>query len=66
MPVANPKLVKLKVCSYWVDCPECGEGVASPGVGSLYWTMDELREYAGQTRQCTCGAQVKIPNKVRE
>lgn len=56
------KTAKRYAAAYYLDCPECGEGLHNPD-GSLMWLMEHLP--AGKqirTAICAnCGATVKLP-----
>lgn len=54
------KLAKVKAASYWIDCPHCGEPLASDS-GSLNWDANEM---VGQEHTCfACKKSSKIPSK---
>lgn len=44
-----------------VGCPYCGEPQPSPESGSHIWTPDELKQKAGERRECvSCDKEIII------
>lgn len=59
------KTAKLRIAAYFVDCPQCGEGIGAPDNESFLWPVDmPVKE---KTMTCSaCNTRFKLPRALLE
>lgn len=56
--MAKPKAAMVKVAAYFVDCPNCDEGIENPEDGSQLW--DANFDYPATVVCRMCGETLRL------
>lgn len=64
--MAKLKAAKVRVAAYYIDCPDCGNGICAPDNGSFVWPID-MPIFNQETVKCDdCDGVFTLPKKLRD